>query len=162
MRGARCTSAGQASATLREMELSVDFTPWSALAGGVLIGIAASLLLIGTGRIAGISGIVGGLVLGPSAERSWRAAFVLALVVAGFVLSRLDPALVAASPRSLALVAVAGLLVGVGTRLGGGCTSGHGVCGVSRLSPRSLLATAAFVATGALTVAVLRWLGDAG
>jgi uncharacterized protein len=144
------------------MDASVDFTPWSSLAGGVLIGIAASLLLIGTGRIAGISGIVGNLVLGPSGDRLWRAAFVISLVAVGFILARLDPARVGPSPRSLAVLALAGLLVGVGTRLGGGCTSGHGVCGVSRLSPRSLLATAAFVGTGAVTVVVLRWLGAVG
>lgn len=144
------------------MDDSVAFTPWSSLAGGVLIGLAASLLLVGMGRIAGISAIVGNLLLGPSAERRWRAAFVLALVASGFVLAQIDPALIGPSPRSLGGVAAAGLVVGVGTRLGGGCTSGHGVCGVSRWSTRSLLATAVFMVTGAATVALMRWLGATG
>jgi uncharacterized membrane protein YedE/YeeE len=141
------------------MDGPVDFTPFRSLAGGALIGVAASLLLIASGRVAGISGIIGNLVFGPGGERAWRAAFLGGLVVVGFILARLDPALIGPSPRSLALLALAGLLVGIGTRLGGGCTSGHGVCGVSRVSPRSLVATAAFVATGAATVAALRWLG---
>lgn len=132
---------------------------YASLAGGALIGLAASLLLIAQGRIAGISGIVGNLLLGQAGDRAWRAAFALGLLLAGFAGARLAPAAVGHSPRSLAFIAGAGLLVGLGTRLGSGCTSGHGVCGISRLSPRSLVATFTFLLTGALTVAVLRWLG---
>ena len=134
------------------------FTPWSALAGGVLIGIAAAMLVLLNGRIAGISGIVGGLLKPVKGDVAWRGAFVLGLAGAP-----LAYALVAALPRPqidagyLALVA-AGLLVGVGTRYGAGCTSGHGVCGLSRLSPRSLAATVAFMGAGFATVFVLRHL----
>ena len=138
-----------------------DFTPYSALAGGVLIGLGASWLLISTGRIAGISGITGNLLLGARADRGWRAAFVLGLLLAGVAFALAAPSAIEPSPRSLAVVAVAGLLVGLGTRLGSGCTSGHGVCGVSRLSPRSLVATLTFMASGALTIVLLRWLGGA-
>jgi hypothetical protein len=136
-----------------------DFTPMSSLAGGVLIGLAASLLLIGSGRVAGISGIVGGLLLSAPGERRWRAWFVAGLLAAGVVFAIARPSAIGASPNSIPLLAVAGLLVGVGTRLGSGCTSGHGVCGVSRWSPRSLAATVAFVAAGMFTVALVRWLG---
>jgi uncharacterized membrane protein YedE/YeeE len=139
--------------------MMTEFTPYSSLAGGVLIGLAASLLLIGYGRIAGISGIAGQLLLGKPGDRSWRAAFLLGLVLAGFIGSRVAPGALAHSPRSLGAVAIAGLLVGVGTRLGSGCTSGHGVCGLSRMSPRSLVATLTFILSGVLTVTVLRWLG---
>lgn len=132
-----------------------SFTPGYALLGGALIGLAASLLLLTSGRVAGVAGILGGVLLGPRGERAWRVAFLAGLVVAGFAAALVAPGVVAASPRSLPLVALAGLLVGVGTRLGSGCTSGHGVCGVSRLSPRSLVATAIFVAIGALTAGVV-------
>jgi uncharacterized membrane protein YedE/YeeE len=130
-----------------------------ALAGGALIGISAAALLLLNGRIAGVSGIVGGLLAAPDRDSAWRALFVGGLVTGGLVL----PALVADPFRGLpdapsASIAAAGLLVGFGARLGNGCTSGHGVCGVSRLSPRSLLATATFMATGAITVFVLRHL----
>jgi uncharacterized membrane protein YedE/YeeE len=136
-----------------------DFTPWSGLGGGVLIGLAASLLLIGAGRIAGVSGIVAGAFSSAPAERDWRVAFLAGLVAAGFAAALLAPAAILPSPRPLLWLAASGLLVGVGTRLGSGCTSGHGVCGTSRLSPRSLAATAIFVAFGMLTVAVWRALG---
>lgn len=135
------------------------FSPYASLAGGVLIGLAASLLLIAQGRIAGISGIVGNLLVGKPGDRAWRAAFSLGLLLAGLASASVAPSAVGHSPRPLALIAAAGLLVGVGTRLGSGCTSGHGVCGVSRLSPRSLVATLTFLLTGALTVAVLRSIG---
>lgn len=134
------------------------FTPWTALAGGVLIGLAAALFVLLNGRIAGISGVLGGLLNPKRGDIAWRAAF-----LAGLVGAPLLYALVATIPRpqidagSGALV-VAGLLVGVGTRYGAGCTSGHGVCGISRLSPRSLVATAAFMAAGFVTVLVLRHL----
>ncbi|MDE2598500.1 MAG: YeeE/YedE family protein [Rhodocyclaceae bacterium] len=130
------------------------FTPWTAAAGGMLIGLAAAALLLLNGRIAGISGIVGGLLRGP--DRAWRAAFIAGLLLAPLVwrmVAELPAATVSASP---ALLVAAGLLVGFGSRLGSGCTSGHGVCGISRLSPRSLIATAAFMAAGFLVVYLLK------
>lgn len=146
------------SLTQGQMQMT-DFTPYSALAGGVLIGLAASVLLIGYGRIAGISGIAGNLLLGKPGDRAWRAAFLVGLLLAGLVGAGLLPEASTASPRPLAAFAGAGLLVGIGTRLGSGCTSGHGVCGLSRLSPRSLVATLSFIVSGAVMVAVLRWIG---
>jgi uncharacterized protein len=132
------------------------FTPYSALLGGSLLGLAACLLLLAVGRIAGISGIVAGLFAPARDDRSWRLAFVPGLV-AGCFLARTagadTPPVVLGSVPQLVL---AGLLVGFGTRLGNGCTSGHGVCGLARLSPRSLAATATFMAAGALTVFVMR------
>jgi hypothetical protein len=132
---------------------SVPLPVLRALAGGAFIGVAASLLLLWTGRIAGISGIAGGLLRPTRGDIGWRVAFIGGLVGGGGLLAWLAPATVAVrSPGSLGLVVVAGLLVGYGTRLGSGCTSGHGVCGVSRLSPRSLVATVTFMVAGALTV----------
>jgi uncharacterized protein len=132
------------------------FTPYSALLGGSLVGLAACLLLAAVGRLAGISGIVAGLFAPAQDDRSWRTAFVLGLV-GGCLLARTAgtdaPPTV---PGSIPQLVLAGLLVGFGTRLGNGCTSGHGVCGLARLSPRSLAATATFMATGALTVFVMR------
>ena len=136
-----------------------NFTPISALIGGALIGGAAGLLLWLDGRIAGISGILGGLLDWAPGERAWRAAF-----LAGLVLGPLLHGAVAGGPLPFAvtpwlpLLIAAGLLVGFGTRLGGGCTSGHGVCGLARLSKRSLVATAAFFGTALITVAVVRHL----
>ena len=132
------------------------FTPWSALAGGVLIGSAAAMLLLLNGRIAGISGIVGGLLRPVRGDLGWRVAFIAGLLGAPLVY-----ALFAVLPQpqidaSHAALLAAGLLVGVGTRFGGGCTSGHGVCGISRLSVRSLVATLAFMGAGFVTVFVLR------
>jgi uncharacterized membrane protein YedE/YeeE len=141
------------------VQLSSSFTPWLSLLGGALIGLAASVLLLGSGRIAGISGIAGNLVLGSARDRLWRGAFVLGLITTGLVLARIEPSLFGTAPRPLLVVVAAGLLVGFGTRIGSGCTSGHGVCGLSRLSPRSLLATLTFIAAGAVTVAAVRWLG---
>lgn len=136
-----------------------DFTPGSALAGGALIGLAASLLLVANGRVAGISGIVFGLVVRRPGDVSWRALFLAGLLVAGLVAAWVGPGQISESPRGLVTLGVAGILVGVGTRLGEGCTSGHGVCGVSRLSARSFVATATFVLAGAITVLVARSLG---
>lgn len=136
-----------------------NFTPWSALAGGALIGIAASLLLVANGRIAGISGVLGGLLAPVRGDVAWRVFFVLGLLGAGVAATLLSPEAIGASPRSLWRLAVAGLLVGVGTRIGNGCTSGHGVCGISRLSPRSVVATASFIAAGIAAVALSRALG---
>lgn len=120
------------------------------LAGGALIGLASALLLVATGRIAGISGILGGL-LQPVHDRSWRAAFLVGLGVAGVGGAIVAPSAIGASVRELPLVIAAGVLVGFGTRLGNGCTSGHGVCGLARLSTRSLAAVMTFMLTGAIT-----------
>ena len=132
------------------------FTPWSSLAGGVLIGASASLLLLANGRVAGISGILGGLVQADGAERSWRLAFLGGLAAGGIALAFVLPSAFGPPTVSLPWVVVAGILVGFGTRLGGGCTSGHGVCGLSRGSPRSAAATGTFMAVGALVVFLLR------
>jgi len=134
------------------------FTPWSSLAGGVLIGLSAALLILGSGRVAGISGIVGGLLRPGGPDTTWRLAFLGGLLVAP-LLWRLFAALPEAQPvAGGGLLVVAGLLVGIGTRYGSGCTSGHGVCGLSRLSPRSLVATLAFMGAGFATVYVVRHL----
>ena len=133
------------------------FTPASSALGGLLIGAAAVLLMGGAGRIAGISGILGGL-LAPERGGSWRLAFLLGLVVSPW-LYRLGAALPAITVEAgTARLIVAGLLVGIGTRYASGCTSGHGVCGVSRGSPRSLAATALFMAAGFGVVYVMRHL----
>jgi uncharacterized membrane protein YedE/YeeE len=137
-----------------------SFTPWASLLGGVLIGLAASLLLWAHGRVAGISGIFGNLLRPVPGDTAWRAAFVAGLVLAGLVGVSLAPSAFAPHPERTAVHAlVAGLLVGFGTRLGNGCTSGHGVCGLARGSPRSLAATVTFMAVAALTVLVLRVAG---
>ena len=134
-----------------------SFTPIASTLGGALIGLSASLLLLFNGRIAGVSGIYAGLLAPKEGEVGWRAAFVGGLVAGGLVLFLLAPTLFAVEyDRTLPMVAIAGLLVGFGVRLGSGCTSGHGVCGISRLSPRSLVATVTFIFTGALTVLAVR------
>ena len=136
----------------------VNFTPWSALAGGALIGLAASLFALLNGRVAGISGLLGSLLQRGAEGRGEKAAFLLGLLLAPLlwgVFAALPP--IDFEADSLGLI-VAGLLVGIGTRYGSGCTSGHGVCGISRLSPRSLLATLCFMTTGFATVFVLRHL----
>jgi uncharacterized membrane protein YedE/YeeE len=137
------------------------FTPVSALFGGALIGIAASILYALSGRVAGISGMLGGVLVPRPGETGWRIVFLAALLVGGAATAMVMPGAFAPSPRGLTLVAVAGLLVGVGTRLGNGCTSGHGVCGISRLSVRSLVATGTFMATGLLAATAVRLLGGA-
>jgi uncharacterized protein len=136
----------------------INFTPWSALGGGMLIGVAIAILLLSLGRIAGISGIVSGLLHPRRKDTAWRAAFVLGLIVAPM----LDQALAYLPAPTIdtgwTVLVVAGLLVGFGTRTGAGCTSGHGVCGMSRLSPRSMVATLTFMGAGFVTVYVLRHL----
>ena len=132
------------------------FTPWMSLAGGMLIGLAATLFILLEGRIAGISGILGGLLAPKRGDIAWRLLF-----LGGLVAAPLAWTLVARAPEvridaDFSTLVVAGLLVGIGTRYGAGCTSGHGVCGVSRLSPRSLVATTVFVAAGFVTVWLLR------
>jgi uncharacterized membrane protein YedE/YeeE len=139
-----------------------DFTPIRSLLGGVLIGVAASLLFLGTGRVAGISGIIGGLLSRAHGSRAWRAWFLGGLLAGGLVLVAVQPSVFGTTTGSLPVIGAAGLLVGFGARWGGGCTSGHGVCGLSRLSARALVATLTFIAAGVLTVFVVRLLGGAG
>ena len=134
------------------------FTPMMSLAGGVLIGLAAALFLLFNGRIAGISGILGGLLEWPRGDIAWRIAFLLGLIGAPLVYGVFAPLPVVQVDAGAATLVVAGLLVGIGTRYGAGCTSGHGVCGLSRRSPRSLVATLAFMAAGFITVFIVRHL----
>ncbi len=129
-------------------------TWFSALLGGALIGLASTLLLLGHGRIAGISGIAGGLLQRATTDRAWRLAFVGGLAAAGVLAALGAPAAIGPPVRSIGAVVVAGWLVGFGTRLGSGCTSGHGVCGISRWSGRSLIAVATFMTTGAITAMI--------
>lgn len=137
--------------------ISPSFDPWSALAGGALIGLSASLMMLLTGRVAGISGIIGGLLGAGRQDVAWRVAFVVGLLGAGVVAMRLDPSLLAASDqRTLLATGIAGVCVGFGVRLGSGCTSGHGVCGLSRFSQRSLVATLTFMATGIATATAIQ------
>jgi uncharacterized membrane protein YedE/YeeE len=134
----------------------LQYTPWASLAGGILIGLATALLLLANGRVAGISGILGGLLRPTRGDIAWRVTFILGLFVAPLAwltMGAMPPAQIDHSP---ALLAAGGLLVGIGTRFGNGCTSGHGVCGIARLSPRSLLATVCFIAAGFATVFIVR------
>ena len=139
--------------------MQTTFTPYSGLLGGALIGFAAVLLLVANGRIAGISSIIGGLLTRPTTDIGWRIAF-----VCGLGLGACSYRLIAGewfavdSAATWPVMLTAGLFVGFGTRMGGGCTSGHGVCGLARLSPRSLVATLVFMASGILTVFVTRHL----
>ncbi|MFY7980302.1 MAG: YeeE/YedE family protein [Limnohabitans sp.] len=137
------------------------FTPWASLAGGILLGLASALFILVNGRILGISGILGGLLLPKGADAGWRVAFLLGMLAAPVTLAWIAPADLITAPTidaGYAAVVIAGLLVGYGTRLGSGCTSGHGVCGLSRLSPRSLVATGSFMAAGFAIVYVMRHL----
>jgi uncharacterized protein len=133
-----------------------DFTPWTALAGGALIGLAAAMLVLFNGRIAGISGVLGGLLKPAKGDVAWRVAFVLGLVGAPVIYGLFAALPLLKIDAQFAALIAAGLLVGIGTRYGSGCTSGHGVCGLARLSPRSAVATAVFMAAGFATVFVLR------
>jgi uncharacterized membrane protein YedE/YeeE len=135
-----------------------NFTPWASLAGGLLIGLAAAMFLFLNGRIAGISGIVGGLLRPAKGDIAWRIAFVLGLIISPFVFGMAAPLPEVEIDASTLTLVVAGLLVGVGTRFGSGCTSGHGVCGLSRRSPRSMVATISFMFAGFVTVYVVRHL----
>ncbi len=128
-----------------------------AILGGVLIGLASALLLLFNGRIAGVSGIVGGLIRAGQSDKAWRFAFVLGLLIAGSAVRILKPELIE-TDRVInpVLISVAGLLVGYGTAMGSGCTSGHGICGIGRFSVRSLIATIVFIGVGMLTTTVLR------
>ena len=140
----------------------IQFTPWSSLMGGILLGIAAGALFLNSGRILGITGILEGLLTPKSDDSSWRLAFLLGMFASPLAAKFLLPAELLHAPRidaNWAMVIAAGLLVGFGTRWGAGCTSGHGICGLSRLSVRSLVATLSFMGTGFVTVFVVRhWL----
>jgi uncharacterized membrane protein YedE/YeeE len=132
------------------------FTPWASLAGGALIGLAAALFVLANGRIAGVSGVLGGLLSPRCGDAAWRLAFVLGLVGAPLVYAFVTALPLPRIDAGTGALVAAGLLVGIGTRVGSGCTSGHGVCGLSRLSPRSLVATLLFMGAGFATVFVLR------
>ena len=135
-----------------------NFTPWPSLAGGVLIGIATAMFLLLNGRIAGISGILGGLLRPTKGDVGWRIAFVAGLIFSPIAFSVAAPLPAVQIGADAASLIMAGLLVGIGTRYGSGCTSGHGVCGLSRLSPRSMVATALFMLAGFVTVFITRHL----
>ncbi len=135
-----------------------NFTPWASLVGGMLIGLAAAMFILLNGRIAGISGIVGGLLRPAKGDVLWRVAFIAGLVWAPLLYQTVFVLPTVEVNASLAVLIAAGLLVGIGTRYGSGCTSGHGVCGLGRRSPRSLVATLAFMASGFLTVFIVRHL----
>ena len=134
-----------------------NLTPFSGLLGGALIGLAAASLMLLTGRVAGVSGIFGGLLALRPADQGWRIAFVAGLIAAPLLAMLVGRSLPApAMASNLALVALGGLLVGFGSRMGNGCTSGHGVCGFARLSARSIAATVIFMTTAVITVAIVR------
>ena len=139
--------------------MSIDwnnFTPWASLAGGILLGLASAIFILVNGRILGISGIVGGLFRPKSGDVGWRLSFLPGLMVAPLLYALVAGPIEPRIDAGWVTVVIAGLLVGVGTRFGSGCTSGHGVCGLSRLSPRSLVATLAFMGAGFVTVFVMR------
>jgi len=136
-----------------------DFTPFSALLGGALIGLSVTILLLFNGRMAGISGIMNGLFHSPKSEVIWRFVFLLGLIIGTIIFNFISPDFF--TPRQgypIWLVAIGGFLVGIGTRLGNGCTSGHGICGIANLSKRSIFATITFMATGMITVYIIRHL----
>ncbi len=133
-----------------------NFTPWASLVGGMLIGIAASLFILFNGRIAGVSGIIGGLIKPNHYFEGWRIAFIAGLIISPIIWQLFKPLPAIQVDASYGLLIAAGLIVGISTRLGSGCTSGHGVCGISRLSLRSIIATLAFMGTGFITVYVIR------
>ena len=136
-----------------------QFTPWLSLSGGLMLGFAAALFILVNGRILGISGILGGLLTPKRGDLAWRVTFLLGLLAAPTVFHAVAPSGLVNAPRINATVVQivgAGLLVGIGTRYSAGCTSGHGVCGLSRLSPRSLVATLSFMGTGFVTVFAIR------
>ena len=135
------------------------FTPWTSLMGGLLLGVSSALFILLNGRVLGISGILGGLIPPKSGDSAWRISFFLGMIASPFLFSLLAPSGLASTPRidaGYGLIILAGLLVGIGTRYGSGCTSGHGVCGLSRLSTRSLVATLTFMSVGFLVVYLVR------
>ena len=137
------------------------FTPWSSLSGGIILGVASALFILMNGRVLGISGILGGLLPPKAGDTFWRLAFLAGMFASPLIFNLLAPTEFITTPQidaDLVMLVIAGLLVGIGTRYGSGCTSGHGVCGLSRMSPRSLVATLSFMAAGFLTVYVVRHL----
>jgi len=137
------------------------FTPWSSLSGGIILGVASALFILMNGRVLGVSGILGGLLPPKAGDTFWRLAFLAGMFASPWIFNLLAPAELITTPQidaDLVMLIIAGLLVGIGTRYGSGCTSGHGVCGLSRMSPRSLVATLSFMAAGFLTVYVVRHL----
>jgi len=139
----------------------IHFTPWQSLAGGVLLGLASAAFILVNGRILGISGILGGLLVSRTGDIGWRIVFLVGMAASPFVAGFIFPEDLIEAPRieaGYAAIAIAGLLVGFGTRYGSGCTSGHGVCGLSRLSPRSLVSTLTFMGLGFAMVYVIRHL----
>lgn len=150
-----------------EMAVQTEFTPWASLAGGVLIGLSAVMVMGFFGRIAGISGITGGFLgavlpmRGAPRDRDWRVAFLLGLIAAPLLVMLAGGRVEQSVPGNLGGMVLAGLLVGLGTAVGSGCTSGHGVCGLARLSRRSLVAVVTFMAAGVVTVFVLRHVAGA-
>ncbi len=133
----------------------LDVIPWESLFGGILLGVSATLLLLVNGKVAGISGIMNGIMAPKKGDFSWRLLFAVGMVAGGFIsVLLLGVAVPSTANLSFGLVLAAGLLVGIGTRLGNGCTSGHGICGIGRLSKRSIVATCVFMAVAGLTVFV--------
>ena len=135
-----------------------NFTPWASMAGGIVLGLAAALFILVNGRILGISGIVGGLLRPLKGDVVWRLTFIAGVLAAALVWQLVATPAVVRIDANLPTIVIAGLLVGFGTRYGSGCTSGHGVCGLSRLSPRSMVATFAFMGAGFVTVFIVRHL----
>lgn len=140
----------------------VNFTPWSAAIGGILIGLAAAILLILNGRIAGISGILAGVLKPVKGDTAWKLAFIVGILVAPLLFTAFVYAPEVTITTRTPLLIVAGLLVGFGTRLGGGCTSGHGICGMARFSRRSIIAVVIFMLVAFITVAVINHFGLRG
>lgn len=138
------------------MESITEFTPWMSLGGGVLIGLSATLLMAFHGRIAGMTGILAGLIPPLASDWAWRAAFILGAILAPFVFTSVGGVVAFSVPLSTAALAIGGVIVGVGVFVGSGCTSGHGVCGMARLSPRSIVATLVFMIATFVTVYVTR------
>ena len=136
-----------------------NFTPWSALAGGALLGLSATVLMLFTGKIAGISGIIGGLLKPQKGEFQWRLAFVLGMFSSAFILAPFAIELPEFTSQPLIYIVIAGLLVGFGTRLGNGCTSGHGIIGMGRFSKRSIVATCIFMIVAAVVVLIRQQFG---
>lgn len=140
--------------------METEFTPWLSLAGGVLIGLSATLLMAMNGRIAGMTGILTGIIPPFSIDWAWRIAFLAGAIVAPVIYLFAGGKIAYAVPVSLPLLTLGGLIVGVGVYYGAGCTSGHGVCGMARLSPRSIAATATFMIATAVTVYVVRHIAE--
>jgi len=134
--------------------------PWMSLFGGMLLGLSAALLMLFSGKIAGISGAIGGLLNPQKHESSWRAAFLTGMILSLLIVTPLGFTLPDISDKNILLVSFAGFLVGFGTRLGNGCTSGHGIVGMGRFSKRSIYATCAFMVTAIAVVFIRRWLGE--